>query len=435
MTITPRQALSRVAPGARVIASPGCATPQTLLTALADLAGTRSGLVLHAGLLLGDLPFLPAVAAGALRYRSWHVPAAARELATAGVVEYVPMRASEVVASLQSGFDCALIRVSAPDSHGYCSLGPSLTYTREAIGASRTVVAEIDPGLPRTNGDTAIHVSRFAGVIDATDPMCVYHLAELTDRARLVASRVAALLSSNQVLQLGIGSIPEAVPAFLPQATFGSAIFVGMITERVADLVSDVGQVAALRAVELMGTRRLMDFAHENPQVLMQGSVLAHDARRLCLEPGFCSVNSALAVDLTGQAACESIGGRLIGGVGGSVDFFDAARMSVGGQRILALNAETSDGRSAIVRQFPPHTPVTIPRHLVDVVVTEHGCARLAGFSQAERADALIEVAAPQHRAALSGDFAGPRAVSTASARWRNRAACADPAAAQPRRW
>jgi acyl-CoA hydrolase len=401
MTLTARQALSGLAPDASVIASPGCATPQTLLASLRELAETRSGLVLHAGLLLGDLPFLPAVSAGALRFRTWHVPAAARKLATAGVVEYAPMRASEVVASFGRGFDYALIRVAPPDARGYCSFGPSLTYTREAVGAARTVIAEVDPALPRTYGDTAIHVSHFDEVIDATDPMCEYGLAEVTDRVRRVAARVAALLSPDQVLQLGIGSIPEAIPALLPRDAFGSTRFVGMITERIADLVADAGPPAALRAVELMGAGQLMDFSDGNPQVLMQGSVLAHDVRRLSREPGFCSVNSALAIDLTGQAACESIGGRVVGGVGGSVDFFDAARMSDGGRRILALNAETADGRSTIVAQLPPGTPVTVPRHLVDVVVTEYGCARLAGLSQAERANALIELAAPQHHVAL----------------------------------
>lgn len=401
MTITAHQALSRLPPHARLIASPGCATPQTLLAALPAIAETRPGLVLHAGLLLGDLPFLPAVAAGTLRFHTWHVPSAARPLATNGQVDYTPMRASDVPESFRSGFDCALVRVSAPDARGYCNFGPSLTYTREAIGAARTVIAEIDPELPRTYGDTAVHRSTFDYVIDATDPMCEYRLSEITDRARQVAVRVAALLVPGQVLQLGIGAIPEAVPALLAAEEYGTTRFVGMITERIANLIADAGDVCALRAVELMGTPALMRFADENPQVVMQGSLLAHDARRLSAEAGFCSVNSALAIDLTGQVACESIGGRMLGGVGGSVDFFDAARLSDGGRRVLALHAETSDGMSTIVEQLPPRTPVTIPRHLVDIVVTEHGCAHLAGLTQAERADALIDLAAPRHRAAL----------------------------------
>ncbi|WP_131741668.1 hypothetical protein [Actinomadura roseirufa] len=206
--VAPERALRLLPENGRLIASPGCATPQTLLTALGDHARDRPGHTLSAGLLLGDLPFLDAVRAGALRFRTWQLPKAARRAAADGLVDYVPMRASEVPLSLRSGFDCALVRVSAPDRRGYCSYGPSLAYTREAVAASRAVIAEIDPALPRTYGDTSVHVSRFDAVVEASEPMCEYVSAPVTETARMeVADRNPA------ITMVGSAGTPVRTPA------------------------------------------------------------------------------------------------------------------------------------------------------------------------------------------------------------------------------
>jgi 4-hydroxybutyrate CoA-transferase len=402
--VAPDHALRRLPEHATLIASPGCSTPGTLLRALGEYAHHRPGLTLSAGLLLGDLPFLDAVRAGQMGFRTWHVPKAARQAASEGLVDYVPVRASEVPSMFRSGFDCALVRVSAPDRRGYVSHGPSLSYTREAVDASRMVIAEVDPTLPRTCGDTEVHLSRFDAVIETEEPMREYAGSPAGEAARRVAANVAELLTGGPVLQLGIGAVPEALIDLLDSTTLAGTRFAGMVTERMAErLTATAGdrRGPVMCAVELMGGARLMEIADRNPAIRMVGSVLGHDALRLSADDGLTSVNSALAVDLSGQVAAEAIGGRVIGGIGGSVDFFDAARMSSRGERIVALQAETPDGRSTIVPELPPATPVTIARHLVDIVVTEHGAARLAGGSLRERAEALAAVAAPRHRAAL----------------------------------
>ncbi|MCU1656028.1 MAG: acetyl-CoA hydrolase/transferase, partial [Pseudonocardiales bacterium] len=266
----------------------------------------------------------------------------------------------------------------------------------------RMVIAEIDPTLPRTCGNTEVHIGRFDHVVDAQDPMCEYAPAPVSERSRRVAEKVIELLVPGSLLQIGIGAVTEAVVGALPASEFGRTRFVGMVTERMGELFAHGAPPSTLRAVELMGGPALMAFANDNPTVRMVGSVDVHDARKLAAEGSLTSVNSALAVDLTGQVASEAVGGRVVGGIGGSVDFFDAARMSTAGERVIALPAETPDGSSTIVRQLPPATPVTIPHHLVDVVVTEYGVARLAELSLAERADALVAIAAPRHRAALT---------------------------------
>jgi acyl-CoA hydrolase len=211
-------------------------------------------------------------------------------------------------------------------------------------------------------------------------------------------------------VQLGIGSIPEAVAAGLGEAGLGDLRMVGMACDRFVNLF-DTGALdptrvvpdPAVNSVELMGTRLLLDFADRNPAVAVIPSTRCHDPRWLGTLPRFVSINSAVEIDLSGQVGSEMIGGRVVSTIGGSFDFFEGAHYSDGGLRILAMQSTTPDGRiTKIVPQLAAGTAVTVPRHTVDYVVTEHGAARLAGKSLRERAEALIAVAAPDHRDALA---------------------------------
>jgi 4-hydroxybutyrate CoA-transferase len=390
------RALSRVPATARIVCSPGCSTPETLLDGLASRAQSRPGDTLHAGLLVGDLGFLTAVSAGNLGFETWHVAARARRLMDAGKLSYIPLRASDVATHLRGGFDACLVRVGPPDTSGYCSLGPSLTYTRRAMHASRTVIAEVDPTMPRTCGDTLVRWDDFTAVVESAEPMPEYDSSAgpVADR---IAATVLTLLPERPTLQLGIGAIPEALARQLVTAGWTGLSFVGMVSDAIAELV-EVGAADSVEAVELMGSADLMKSAHRNDRVRMVSSDHCHDARRMARRPRFTSVNSALAIDLSGQVASEGLGTRVVAGIGGSVDFFEAARMSDGGCRILAMTASAPGGTSRILARLPAGTPVTLPHHLVDVVVTEHGVARLAGKSLGDRAEALIAVAAPEHR-------------------------------------
>lgn len=402
---------------ARVLSSPACATPETLLAALGRRAASRPGTTVVAGMLLGSLPFLDAVRAGDLRLRTWHVTGGARRLAEAGVVGYVPLRLGDVARHLPGMVDAMVLRVSPPDRHGRCSFGPSGSYTRAGIDAVRAcggmVVAEIDPYLPRTTGAagaTTVAFDELDATVDADTPTCTYRPAERLDTHRRIAATVVACLPERPTVQLGIGAVPEAVTDALGSVP-GGARLVGMAGDGIVGLLeagalrSPPGEPAVL-AVEVVGSSTLLRVVHDNPEVEVVSSATLHDPRRLGELDRLCSVNAALEVDLTGQVALEGVGDRAIAGLGGAVDFFEGAHLSPGGLRIVALaSTDPTGATSRIVGLLAPGTPVSLPRHAVDLVVTEHGVADLRAATLAERAEALVAVAAPAHRAALSASL------------------------------
>jgi 4-hydroxybutyrate CoA-transferase len=400
-TVPAARALAAIGAGARIVATPYCATPQTLLAGLAERAVAVPGLVLEAGMLLGSHPYAEAVRAGRLGCRSWHLAGPARRLAAEGLVDYLPVRAGDVPDLVSRGVDVALVRVGPPDAAGHCSLGPSASYGRDLIRGSALVLAEVDEGFPLTTGvDVTVHVSQLDHLVDADTPTPVYRPIGPGPQARRIAETVVALLPTGAVVQLGIGVVPEAVAAVLATAGRSGLRFVGMAGAAMAELL---GSAAEIDAVEVMGGPELFAAVAGNPRVRMASSRRIHNPAWLAGLPRLVSVCSALQVDLTGQVASESVDGRLLAGIGGSVDFVDGAHRSAGGMRIVALPATTSGGASRIVSQLAAGTPVTLPRHGVDLVVTEFGVARLAGRSLRERAEALIAVADPVHRPALAG--------------------------------
>lgn len=409
-TISAGEAAQRIPPGSRVLSTCYAATPDALIAALGEAADDVAGLTLMSGLLLGDHPFLGAVERGALRYRTWHVGPPVRPLVRSGRVAYVPLRAGQIPRWLATApFDVLLLRCSPPDRHGLCSLGPSVSFTRAAIDAASLVIAELDPAFPRTLGETLVHVDEIDVAVDAVTPIPEYHSAPGSEATDRIAASIVGLLPRDPVVQIGIGAVPEAVAAALGDADLGAPRMVGLgcdtmipYLERSAWRAATGGE-PVLRSVELMGTAPLFALADANPAIEMVPSSRCHNPRWTGSFPRFCSVNSAVEIDLTGQVVSETIGTSVIAGIGGSADFFEGANLSEGGLRIVALQAATADGRtSKIVPAFPAGTTVSLPRHSVDVVVTEFGVARLTGLSAAERAEALAAVAAPAFRDALA---------------------------------
>jgi 4-hydroxybutyrate CoA-transferase len=405
--------MASVDPGARVVASPGCATPETLLAALGGRALEIGDITLSSGLLLGSYPFVAALEAGRLRYRTWHVMAPVRDQVRRGVVDYIPVRGSQVPAMMAGNVDVVLLRVTPPDRQGYCSLGPSASYSRAALTAAAVKIAEVDESLPRTWGDTAVHVSEFDHLVDAATPTCLYRSAPRSEPSDRIAASIVALLPFEATIQLGIGAIPEAVLAAVAEADIGPLRLVGLGSDGLVALweggVLERSPAApAVTAVEMMGTRTLLDFAHDNPAVAMAASTTCHDPRWLATLPRLVSINSAVEVDLSGQVSSESVRGEVIAGIGGSLDFFEGAMGSPGGLRIIAMLSTTPDGSiSKIVPDLAAGTPVTVPRHCVDLVITEHGVASLANKSIRERAEALIAIADPRHRDELVAAMKG----------------------------
>lgn len=366
------------------------------------------GWTLSSGLLLGDYPFLPAVLEGELTYRTWHVMAPIRKLVADGRVGYVPARASRLAALFERWqIGAALVRVSPPDANGYCSLGASVSYGMAALSAAAIRIAEVDPSVPRTCGHSDVHISVFDSLVESTTPIAEYVSATSDRISEQIASYVQSLLPPEPTLQVGIGAIPESLVRSLKHAGLGPVRFVGMATDDMVDLFEvgvlrreDVGDKAAVLSPDMMGTSRLLEFSHENPAVTMYPSSIAHDAGRLGMIDRFVSVNTAVEVDLHGNVNSEVINGVQISGAGGSLDYVDAAIRSTGGLRVIALPSVSRGGTvSKIVRSV---SAVTIPRTMVDAVVTEYGIARLDGLTLAARAEALIAIAHPDQRAALS---------------------------------
>lgn len=405
---TPSAAVRRIPPGAAIVASPGCGTPETLLTHLAGAADLLGVPTLYSGLQLGAYPFLDAAAQGHLRYRTWHPYGPARAALGHGV-DYVPARASAVPGLLdQWETSVALVRVSPPDRNGWCSLGPSASYVCHAVARAALVLAEVDPHTPRTTGDSMLHVSQLDVLVDAETPPCEFPAAARDEVSDRVAAHVLDLLPLEPTLQLGIGAVPEAITAFLGESGTGPVRVVGMANDAMVDLFArgllrwtDVGDSPAIRAAELMGTRTLMEFADGNPAIVLRDSRVAHAPRVLARIPRLVAVNSAIEVDLAGQIGSELVRDRQVSGIGGSADFVEAGFGSDGGLSIVALPSTTPDGRHSRIVPRLGAGVVSLARHTPDAVVTEHGVAWLRGRTETERAEALTAVAHPDHRAGL----------------------------------
>ncbi len=401
------EALARVPHGAHLVSQPGMGAPSTLLGALSAASPGR-GWTLSSGILLDDYPFLDLVDAGELAYRTWHVTAAIGDRVADGRVGFVPARASAVSGMLrQWGVDAALVRVSPPGPGGLCSLGASTSYAKAAMAAATLVIAEIDPAVPRTCGDSLVPVSSFDSLVESTAPIREYHTAPDSELSRRIADNVLALVPRAPTLQIGFGAIPESLLRSLPDAELGRLRFVGMGTDLMVDLfdkgvldLADVLPDAAVCSAELMGTARLLEFAHENPAIAMASSSVVHDPCHLGAIPRLVSINTALEIDLAGNVNSEVLRGRQVSGPGGGPDFVDGAARSEGGLRIVALPSASTDGaHSRIAHRVGG---VTVPGSMIDAVVTEYGVARLAGLTGRQRAEALIAIAHPAHRDALA---------------------------------
>ncbi len=403
---TPRAALARVPNGSHLVSAPGMGAPTTLLDALGEVAPGRDW-TLSSGLLLSGYPFAAAVTAREMTYRTWHVMPPIRDLVAEGVIGYVPARASRLAALFERWrVGAALVRVSPPDARGHCSLGPSVSYGLAALRTAQTLVAEVDASVPRTRGGSCVHVSIFDSLVESVTPLPTYTSAKPDEISTAIARNVLRLLPGNPTLQIGIGAIPETLVRCLASADLGGVRFVGMATDEMVDLFAagvlstgDVVPTPAVLSPDMMGTQKLLRFSDDNPAIGMYPSSVSHDATRLGEIERFVSINTAVEVDLAGNVNSETVNGRQISGTGGSLDYVDTATRSPGGMRIIALPSASSGGK--VSRIAASVRTVTIPRTMVDVIVTEYGVARLDGRTTRERGEALIAIAHPDHRDAL----------------------------------
>jgi 4-hydroxybutyrate CoA-transferase len=402
-TITPEAAVRAAAGRTGIVSAPGCGTPITLLRAIgehAEVLGNRTPL--YSGLLLGNYPFIEAVRAGLLRYITWHVMPPVRDLVAAGAADFVPVRGSHVPRMLRAaGVDVVLIRVSPPDRHGFCHAGASGSYSLLALDHAALVIAEIDPDMPRPHGQAAVHTSRIDCFVETADDPPVYPgSGQPDDVSRRIARHILPLLPERPTLQIGIGTIPEALLDELSVARVGRLRFAGMATDSMVDIheaglldVEDLWPIPPVFAVELMGTRKLFSFADENPLLGMFDTDVGIHPRVGQIDR-FVSIQSAVEIDHRGQVNSEWANGAQLTGCGGSIDFNEAALASDGGVRIIAMPSMNLRTRSPkVVAELAPDAPVTLARHSIDYVVTELGVARLGFASVKERVKQLEAIA------------------------------------------
>ncbi|MFO0676273.1 MAG: acetyl-CoA hydrolase/transferase C-terminal domain-containing protein [Polyangiaceae bacterium] len=410
--VSVHEAISHVPSGSRVFVHGSAATPQALLGALLARAGELTGIEIVAISTFGEVPWNRPEVLANFTLRSLFVSANVRGWVAHRSGDYVPVFLSEIPSLFRSGtlpVDVALVHVSPPDAHGYCSLGTSIDAALAAVESARIVIAQMNPRMPRTLGDAHVHVSRITAAVDVTAELPeVRYGAEVDPAAARIGERVAELVDDGSTLQMGIGAIPDAVLTHLGHHK-ALGIHTEMFSDGVIPLVEKGVVTNERKKVErgkivttfVLGTRRLYDFVHDNPSVAFRDVSWANDTSVIRKNPKVVAINSALEIDLTGQVCADSIGTYQYSGIGGQMDFMRGASLSEGGKPIIALPSTTKKDVSRIVATLNPGAGVVTTRGHVHWVVTEHGVANLYGKGLEERARLLIGLAAPAHRETL----------------------------------
>lgn len=410
-TTTPEQAVQSIKSGDRVFIHSVAAAPQTLIKAMTARApDLRNVEIVHLHT-EGDAPYARADMAESFHVNAFFVGANVRQALVEGHADYIPVFLSEVPNLFRKGvlpLDVALLNVSPPDKHGFCTLGISIDVARAAFETAKCVIAQVNPQVPRTQGDALIHVNAIDYMVEVDEPLLEAKIPDLTDTDMAIGRHIADIIEDGATIQMGIGAIPNAVLASL-----GGHKDLGVHTEMFSDGVIPLVESGVINgrlkvkhpgrmvAGFVMGTRKLYDFIDDNPQVLMLDIGYVNDTSVIRRNPKVTAVNSAIEVDLTGQVCADSIGMRQYSGVGGQMDFIRGASLSEGGKPIIALPSQTKRGESKIVPFLKPGAGVTSTRAHVHYIVTEFGVANLYGKNMRQRAHELIRIAHPDHREAL----------------------------------
>jgi 4-hydroxybutyrate CoA-transferase len=406
---TADEALRCVQSGMRVYIQPGCAEPETLVEALIQRAPHVEDVEIVHMMTMGKAPYVAPEMEGHFRHNAVFIGGNVRDAINEGRADYTPVYLSEIEDLFESGampLDVALIEVSPPDSHGFCSFGVGVDTTLTAARLARYVVAQVNDQMPRTYGDSFIHVSRIHAIVESSRPLCALTKPEVTEMQVAIARNVAGLIEDGAVLQTGIGGIQDAVlPLLMDRKDLG--VHSELVSDGVIPLI-DAGVLTGARKnfkprkIILgfaLGTKNLFDYVDNNPIFEFHPTAYTNDPALIARNDSMVAINSALQVDLTGQVCSDSIGTYFYSGIGGQVDFLRGASRSKGGKPIIALSSTAKGGTiSRISPMLAPGAGVVTSRGLIRYVVTEYGVAYLHGKSIRERAKALIEIAHPKFR-------------------------------------
>jgi acyl-CoA hydrolase/RimJ/RimL family protein N-acetyltransferase len=412
---TAEEAVKLVKSGQRVFIGSGAAEPQLLVHALAQRGTELSDTQITHILTLGVAPYADPQLKDGFRHNALFIGPNVREAVAEGRADFTPVFLSEVPRLFRRGkmpIDVSLIQVSPPDEHGYCSYGVSVDVTKSGTESARHVIAEINPNMPRTLGDCFIHIDRLHALVPSDKPILEVPAGEIDDVAQRIGQHIADLIQDGSTLQLGIGTIPDAVLSCL-----GDKKDLGIHSEMFSDGVIDLVEKGVINGSRknihkgkivssfVIGSRRLYDFIDNNPMCEFHPSEYINDPFRVAQNDRVVAINSALQIDLTGQVCADSLGTYFYSGIGGQVDFIRGASRSNQGRPIIALPSTAGGGKvSRIVPMLTQGAGVVTSRGDVHYVVTEYGIANLHGKTIRERSMALIHIAHPDHREALMED-------------------------------
>lgn len=409
---TPDEAVQQIQSGWRVFLGSGCAVPQKLLDALGRNAGRFHDVELIQLLAFGTSNYITEQNAGHLRHNSFFISENIRQAVCEGRADYTPIFLSEIpelIRSGQRGNQAALLQVSPPDKHGFCSMGINVDIQRAALERARLVIAEVNPRMPRTNGDTHVHLDKINFLVES-DQAILESVSKVPDEVELqIGYHISRLVENGCCLQMGIGTIPSTVLQFIADKR-DLGIHSEMFSDALIPLIENGNISNRLKKIHpgktiasfVIGTRKLYDFVDGNVGVEFYPSDFVNDPRVIAQNDRVVAINSALQVDLTGQICADSIGYKFYSGIGGQVDFARGAAMSRGGKPIVAIRSTAKDGSiSRIVQRIDDGAGVVTSRGDAHYVVSEYGVAYLHGKTIRERALALISIAHPDYRQEL----------------------------------
>ncbi len=414
MTATPKyvsaeEALSMIQSNQRLFIHGSACTPLYLMRKLAEQANRLRNVELTFITVLGDLEVQKPQYVDSFHINCMFVSAPVREAVAEGRADFIPVFLSDIPDLFNKKIlpiDVAIVHVSPPDVHGYCSLGISVDIARSAVNTAKFVIAQVNPKMPRTHGDGQIHISRFTHMVYHDEDLPEVNYAQNTTECEIaIGKHIAGLIENGSTLQMGIGTIPDAV---LRSLTTHKDL--GIHTEMLSDGIIDLFESGVInnrkkkihpnKAVTgfAIGSRRLYDYVDNNPAIAFLDIDYVNDPHVIRRNPNVVAINSAIEVDLTGQVCSDSIGALQFSGIGGQMDFMRGAALSEGGKPIIALTSRTHKGIPRIVPHLKDFAGVVTTRGHIHYVVTEYGVAYLYGKNLRQRAKSLIDISHPDDR-------------------------------------
>ncbi|MHC4672993.1 MAG: acetyl-CoA hydrolase/transferase family protein, partial [Planctomycetota bacterium] len=407
-------ALKKIKPGNRVFIGSACGEPQALVKAMVETCEGVADTELLQVLTLGVAPYTDPKYAPRFRINAFFIGNSVRGAVNEARADYTPIFLSQVSSLFKSrrvGIDVALIMVSPPDEHGYCSLGVSVDITKSAVESAKLIIAQVNSQMPRTLGNTFLHVDQINYLVEHDEPLLEWPTIEPDDVTRQIAHHIARLVPDGATLQLGIGRLPDVILSSLTNKN-DLGIHTEMFSEGVMKLAQAgiiTGRNKTMHAGKIVGSfaagsRKLFEFLDNNPQIEMHPSEYTNDPFIISRHDNIVAINAALEVDLTGQVCADSIGQLLYSGIGGHADFIRGAALAKKGKPIIALpsSAPTKDGLISRIRAtLQEGAGVVTTRGDTYYVVTEYGVAYLHGRNMRERAMSLISIAHPDFRSEL----------------------------------